>query len=78
MIYAVINEQTNIVENAIVLDENANWTCPEGFYIVDITNQQAAINWTHNPSTKEWTAPPEAKLEAPVNEMSGSAPNVIE
>ena len=78
MIYAVINDQTNIVENTIVLDEGAIWTPPAGYYIVDITNTEVGIGWTYNPQTNEWTPPPNPQPVTSVDETPGSAPNVIE
>jgi len=78
MIYAVINDQTNIVENTIVLDEGAIWTPPSGYYIVDITGTEVGIDWTYNPQTNEWTPPPNLEPVTSVEETSGSAPNVIE
>ena len=77
MNYAIINDQTNIVENVIVLDEGSTWTPPEGYYIVDITGTEVGIGWTYNPETKEWTppAPPEPPVD--VNIVSGGEPNVI-
>jgi hypothetical protein len=76
MIYAVINNQTNIVENTVVLNEGAVWSPPEGYYIVDITGTEVGNDWIYNPQTNEWTPPPNP--EPSIEETSGSAPNVIE
>ena len=79
MIFAVINEQTNIVNNTVVLNEGSQWTPPLGDYIVDITGKEVGVDWVYNPITKQWTPPtPPAPLETPIDETSGSAPNVIE
>lgn len=59
MIYAVINEQTNIVENVIVLDEGSTWTPTQGYYIVNIDGLSVGIDWTYNPNTQEWILPTE-------------------
>lgn len=58
MILAIINNETNIVENAVVLDEGAIWRPPTGYYTVDISTLEVGIDWTYNPQTNEWTAPP--------------------
>ena len=79
MIYAIIEDQTNIVVNVTVLDEGAWWTPPDNDYIVDITNLEVGIGWTYNPDTNEWTPPPSPEPpEPPPEESLGSAPNVIE
>lgn len=77
MIYAVINDQTNIVENTIILDEGSTWTPPPGYYIVNITNLEVGIGWTYNPQTNEWAPPPNPGPITSVNETPGSVPNVI-
>jgi hypothetical protein len=77
MIYAVINDQTNIVENTIVLDEGSTWTPPAGYYIVDITGTEVGIDWTYNPTTKEWTPPVGYVSPQQITEIPGTQPNVI-
>lgn len=77
MIYAVIDDVTNIVVNTVLLDEGVQWTPPDNDYLVDITNLEVGINWTYNPQTKEWTPPPNPEPVVSVDETSGSAPNVI-
>ena len=76
MIFAVIDDQTNIVKNTVVLDEGSQWTPPPGDYIVDITGTEVGGDWTYNPITKQWTPP--APLQTPIDETPGSTPNVIE
>ena len=73
MDYALINNQTNIVENVIVLDEGSTWVTPQGYYIIDIDGLSVGIDWTYNPTTQEWTAPP---LPPNPND-EGATPNVI-
>jgi hypothetical protein len=66
--YAVINSNTNICDNIIVLDEGSPWTPPAGHYIVNIDEGQGGIFWSYDPATQVWTAPPE--LETAVNEVT--------
>ena len=66
--YAVINSNTNICDNIIVLDEGSPWTPPAGHYIVNIDEGQGGIFWSYDPVTQVWTAPPE--LETAVNEVT--------
>lgn len=77
MIYAVINDQTNIVENTVVLDKGSTWTPPAGYYIVDITGTEVGIDWIYNPDTKEWTPPADYVAPVDINVASGGEPNVI-
>ena len=77
MIYAVINNQTNIVENTIVLDEGSTWTPPNGYYIVDITTTEVGIDWTYNQNTQQWTPPVGFVASQPITEIPGTQPNVI-
>lgn len=76
MIFAVINDQTNIVKNIVVLDEGSQWTPPPGDYIVDITGTEVGIGWIYSPQSGEWTPPSEPESNLDVNQ-SGSQPNVI-
>jgi hypothetical protein len=46
MNYAVINSQTNVVENSIVWDGVSPWTPPENCYVQPVTNPHAGIGWT--------------------------------
>jgi hypothetical protein len=57
-IYAVINSDTNICDNVIVLDEGSTWTPPASHYIVDIDSLQVGIGFYYDPATQVWTAPP--------------------
>ena len=77
MIYAVIDDVTNIVVNTIVLDEGVQWNPPDNDYIINIDGLEVGIDWTYNPQTKEWTPPPDPEPVVSVDETSGSAPNVI-
>ena len=63
MIDAIINNETNIVENTIVYDPNSTWQPPEGYYIINIDGLSVGINWTYDPQTNSWTAPPEPEPE---------------
>ena len=56
--YAVINSDTNICDNVIVLDEGSTWTPPADHYIVNIDEGQGGIFWHYDPATQVWTAPP--------------------
>ena len=53
-IFAVVNLDTNICENIILLDAESNWSPPEGFYIINTNGHQVGIGDTYNPDTKEW------------------------
>jgi hypothetical protein len=48
MNYAVINSQTNIVENAIIWDGVAQWAPPDGCYVEPLGDSCAGIGWTKN------------------------------
>lgn len=76
MIFALVNDETNIVENVVVLDEGVQWTPPYNDYLVDITNLGVGIGWSYNPNTQEWTPPPPPP-EPLVDQTEGSTPNVI-
>lgn len=77
MIYAVIEDQTNVVVNVVLLDEGVQWTPPDNDYLVDITNLEVGIGWTYNPQNNEWTPPPNPEPVTSVEETPGSVPNVI-
>jgi hypothetical protein len=55
MVYAVINSQTNVVENTIVWDGVSPWAPPENCYVEPITNPHAGIGWSF--ANGEWIAP---------------------
>jgi hypothetical protein len=76
MIFAVINTQTNIVNNTIVLDDGVIWTAPQGYYTVNTTGTDVGIGWTYNPQTSEWTSPIEPESNLNVNQ-AGTQPDVI-
>lgn len=58
-IYAVINNDTHICENVIVLEEGSTWTPPDTHYIINIDALQVGIKWTYDIANNTWTAPPE-------------------
>lgn len=62
---AVINEQTHQIENTILLQNNAQWSVPSGFYLVDISNKEVGIGFMYDPDAKRFTAPVQ---ETPVQE----------
>jgi hypothetical protein len=43
--YAVINEQTNIVENVILWDGESPWQPPAGTYVQSLEGTEAGIGW---------------------------------
>jgi hypothetical protein len=43
---ALVNIETNIVENVIVLDGKSSWSPPEGFTVVDLVGN-AGIGWSY-------------------------------
>jgi hypothetical protein len=45
--YAVINSQTNIVDNVIAWDGVSNWTPPNGCFVVLIGDSMASIGWSY-------------------------------
>jgi hypothetical protein len=66
-VYAVINSETNVCDNVIVLDEGSTWTPPASHYIVNIDGQSVGIGWSYDPTTQVWTAPPEPEMPAGVD-----------
>jgi hypothetical protein len=46
MKYAVINSETNIVENVILWDGVASWPIPDGFYVEPLEDKIAGIGWS--------------------------------
>jgi hypothetical protein len=46
MNYAVINSETNIVENVTLWDGVVLWTPPEGRYVQLLDNALAGIGWS--------------------------------
>lgn len=47
MRYAVIDSQTNVVENVIVWDGVSPWTPPAGYYTAPIGDSGAGIGWSY-------------------------------
>lgn len=45
--YAVINNETNIVENVILLSDEADWKLSTGNYVVCIDGINAGIGWKY-------------------------------
>lgn len=63
MNYAVINSETNIVENVTIWDGVSLWTPPDGCCIESIGDSGAGIGWSFIGG--EWIAPtPLAESEA--------------
>ncbi|WP_225773349.1 tail fiber assembly protein [Pseudomonas sp. Marseille-Q5115] len=52
--YAVINQETGLVENLVVWDGESEWSPPEGFVAVE--TEAASIGWTY--SEGQFRAPP--------------------
>ena len=75
-LFAVIETNTNICDNTILLDEGAIWEPPADHYIVNIDNLQVGIGYSYNPQTGEWTAPlpPAPSLDA---NADGAPPSVV-
>lgn len=44
--YAVINSETNIINNVILWDGESNWTPPAGTFAVPLTSE-AGIGWKY-------------------------------
>ena len=55
MNYAVINLQTNVIENTILWDGISQWAPPDGCYVQELTNPHAGIGWSF--INGEWIAP---------------------
>jgi hypothetical protein len=55
MNYAVINSETNIVENVTIWDGVVSWAPPQGCYVQELTNPYAGIGWSFIGG--EWIAP---------------------
>ena len=49
--YAVINEQTNIVENVILWDGESQWQPPAGTYVQSLEGYEAGIGWVFENGT---------------------------
>lgn len=47
MRHAVINTETNIVENVILWDGQTEWQCPEGCYTLPLGDQVAGPGWSY-------------------------------
>jgi hypothetical protein len=47
MKYAVINSDTNIVENIALWDGVTPWTPPAGYYVEVIGDSGAGIGWSY-------------------------------
>lgn len=45
MEYAVINSETNIVENVVLWDGKSEWQPPAGTYTQSLTGTEAGIGW---------------------------------
>lgn len=71
--FALINEQTNTIENVVLWDGETPYES-DGYKIVEIDVANAGIGWTYeNDTFIEPPAPPEPEIIAVIAE----APNVI-
>jgi hypothetical protein len=43
---AIVNTETKIVENVILLDKSSQWSPPDGCIVVDLVSQ-AGIGWSY-------------------------------
>lgn len=58
--YAVIATATNICDNVIVWDDTFGpWAPPADHYIINIYGKEVGIGFSYNPTTGEWTPPPD-------------------
>jgi hypothetical protein len=71
--FAVINQNTNIVENTVLWDGETEWPTPEGFNIVEITGQEVGIDFAFDPVTQIFTAPVYREPVAAVQPFSSGA-----
>jgi hypothetical protein len=71
--YALINIQTNLVENVIVWDPQNVWTSPEGFICIKVDGDAAEIGSTYDPVSQTFTPPPRE-----IDSTPGAQPNVID
>jgi hypothetical protein len=56
--WAIINSNTNIVDNVILWDGESVWEPPLGFYVVKIEQQSVVhIGFSYNKTTKKWIEP---------------------
>jgi hypothetical protein len=78
MNYAVVNKETNIVENVIVLEDVNAWTPPENMLVVPL-DSAAGIGDTWDGMQFIYALEPEVidPTGNPTNSSSGNAPNVI-
>ena len=74
MNYAVINTETNIVQNIIALEEGAEWSPPQGHFIVPYTT---AVSPGDTWNGAEFIPQPPPPVETIVETTPGSTPNVI-
>jgi hypothetical protein len=61
--YALVNNQTNKVENVIHWDGAMPWTAPEGHTLVSIVGQSVGIGFTYENGV--FTPPPASKPATP-------------
>lgn len=70
--YAIINTQTNLVENLIIWDGQTPWQGPENFICIKINESDADIGSTYDPVSQTFTPPPKE-----VDSIPGTEPAVI-
>lgn len=78
MEYALINKETNIVENVIVLEDINAWPVPENMFLVSLTevDPEAGIKDTWDGTKFIYTSDPNYN-NPETQVVDGEAPNVI-
>jgi hypothetical protein len=78
MNYAVVNKDTSIVENVIVLEDVNTWTPPENMLVVPL-DSAAGIGDTWDGTQFIYAPEPEVidPTGSPTSSSSGNTPNVI-
>jgi hypothetical protein len=58
--FFIVNNETGVIGNCVVIAENSTWQPPEGFTMYPSV-PNVGIGWTL--SNGEWIAPPEPEVE---------------
>lgn len=74
-IWALVNDETNVIDNVVVWDADTEWSAPTGFTLVNIDGKEVGIGFTYDATSGEFTAPPPP--EPPVDTSGGAEPTVI-